>query len=67
MGTTFKRVCIKDYTIRDGATEFTIKRGEEYITSPEQPDGSVTVYSRYWCEAPVGIFAGAEQFTGRRG
>ena len=65
MATTFKRVCIRDYTIRDDDGEtFTIKRAKEYTTSPERPDGTVRVYSQYWVDVPADIFAGAVQFTG---
>lgn len=67
MATTFKRVCIEDYTIvaDDGAT-FTLTRGTEYTTSPEHADGTVRVYSRYWVNVPARIFAGAVQFSGPR-
>jgi hypothetical protein len=60
---TFKRVCIKDYTIKDpDGTEFTIHRTREYITSREK-DGEVRVFSTYWVWVPVEIFAGEVKFT----
>lgn len=56
---TFSRVCITDHTITDdNSTSFTIKRGKEYITSPEK-DGTVMVFSQYWVRVSVNIFAGA--------
>lgn len=57
---TFKRVCIKSYTITDEEGQsLTIERQREYLTSPEE-DGMVTVFSQYWVKVPVDIFAGEE-------
>ena len=62
--TTFKRVCIQDYSIRtaEGAV-FELKRCKEYITSAEQPDNTVVVFSSHWVTVPSSIFAGPVQFT----
>lgn len=63
MAKTFKRVCIKDYTVTDEeGTSFTVQRAKEYITSSER-DGVVVVFSQYWVTVPVEIFAGEQQFT----
>jgi hypothetical protein len=63
MATTFQRVCIEDYTVTDSeGTSFTVKRGREYITSPER-DGQVRVFSTFWVWVPVSIFAGERKFT----
>ena len=63
---TFNRICIKDFTVKDGDKSFTIERGKEYLTSevgsapviggckPEHD--CVTVFSRYWVVVPVYIF-----------
>lgn len=59
--TTFDRICIKDYVLKDQEeTVFIIKRGEKYTTSSEK-DGEVTVFSRFWVKVPVSIFAGEIQ------
>ena len=61
---TFKRICIKDF-VANG--HFTIKRGEEYLTSPvrlEIGHEFVTVYSSFWVyNVPANIFAGEQVFT----
>jgi hypothetical protein len=72
---TFKRICIKDFEIREDGKVFLIKRGEEYITSAvnEAPSivcdgavgGHVVVFSNYWVRVPIEYFAGEIQFTGR--
>lgn len=63
MAKTFKRVCIKSYTVTDGDKSFTIERAKEYITSPEH-NGTVTVFTQYWIPlVPVEIFAGEIEFT----
>lgn len=61
--TTFKRICIKDYTVSYSiGQELTLTRGKEYLTSNER-DGEVCVFSTFWVYVPVGLFAGAERFT----
>ena len=73
---TYKRICIKDYSIQDSeGTTFKVERGKEYITSEiavspsfmakelQPEDGHVTVFSTYWVKVPVSIFAGEEVFT----
>ena len=63
---TYNRICIKDHTIADSeGTEFTVKRGHEYLTSSDK-NGEVTVFADYWFKAPVDIFAGEIQFTGSK-
>ena len=61
--TTFNRVCIKDFCI-EGASgpEVELKRGHEYLTSKER-NKKVVVFSTYWVEVPVELFAGDVQFT----
>jgi len=60
---TYHRICIKDYEIKDseGAT-LSLKRGNEYATSKEEK-GEVVVFSNYWVNVPVSIFAGEVRFT----
>ena len=62
---TFKRVCVENYEIEDPDTHetFTVQRAKEYTTSAERPDGSLTVFSRYWVSVPARIFAGEIQLT----
>lgn len=62
---TYYRLCKEDYTIMDKeGISFTIKRGKEYLTS-EIIKGIVTVFSQYWVDVPIKIFAkdGVKQFT----
>ena len=59
---TFKRICIKDYTITEQDKTLTIKRGKEYTTTPED-NGIVTVFTMYWAQVPCNIFAGEIRFT----
>lgn len=63
---TFKRICIEDYVLEaENGDRLELKRGEEYITSPEhfdEPD-MVTVFASYWARVPMTIFAGARIFT----
>lgn len=70
---TFKRLCIRDYTITDDhGHSFTVKRGHEYLTSavdaapsigPAPEEGCVIVFSHYWAPVPVEVFAGEIEFT----
>ena len=61
---TFNRICLEDYEMEDGDRQFTLKRGQEYTTSPtREADETVMVFSRYWVRVPVRIFAGAKRFT----
>ncbi len=63
MARTFQRICIKDYTLTaQNGDCLQLKRGKEYITSPEQ-DGQVRVFSSYWAWVPADIFAGEQVFT----
>lgn len=60
---TFKRICIKDWEISDKyGNKFCVKRGKEYLTS-DQEQGDVTVFSDYWVNVPVSIFAGEIEYT----
>lgn len=60
---TWKRICVKDWTITDGRKVLHLKRGKEYLTSGEQ-GGTVTVFSKYWASGvPVHIFAAEVVFT----
>ena len=54
---TFKRICLKDYTVTaENGDSFTVKRGKEYLTSavnessalgPEAIKGCVIVFADY--------------------
>ena len=57
---TYKRICLKDYTIEDSeGTKFTIKRGKEYLTSPITKDNTLTIFSKYWINGiPSNLFGG---------
>lgn len=62
--TTFKRVCIKDWSISaTNGDRLDLKRGEEYITSDRHDDETCTVFSTYWVRTPLSIWAGEEKFT----
>lgn len=59
---TFQRICVEDYTIHDGEKQFTLQRGHEYTTSSvREEDGTVKVFSTYWVDVPVTIFAGVRE------
>lgn len=61
---TFQRICIKDMKFNDLLNqEFKIERGREYITSEADENGFVTVFSTYWVNIPVELFAGEKIFT----
>lgn len=51
----FKRICVRDETFVDGEKSITLKRGQEYTTSAEHGDGTVTVFTTYWFRAPVDL------------
>lgn len=60
---TFKRICIKDYTIEDDiGQKLELKRGKEYTTSSEI-NKKVVVFSTFWVRVPVKLFAGEQVFT----
>lgn len=62
--TTWNRICIKEYTIKaENGDELQLKRGREYLTSPATGSGNVWVFSTFWVQAPVDIFAGEQKFT----
>lgn len=61
---TYKRICIEDFVLEaKNGDRLELKRGKEYITSPERDNGEVTVFSRYWAPVPSRIFAGAVRYT----
>ena len=70
---TFKRICIKDFAITDDENNtFSMKRGEEYITSavsaspsigPEPVKDHVIVFSNYWVPVSIEYFSGHQEFT----
>jgi len=61
---TFNRICIKTHKLVDGnGNEFTLKRGQEYLTSSVDKSNDVMIFSNYWVHAPVSIFAGEIEFT----
>ena len=65
---TFKRICIRDYTVKDKVgNQASVFRGKEYITSevndapkmgPEPVVDHVIVFSNFWFPVPVEHFAG---------
>lgn len=55
---TFKRICIRDYTVTDGTNSLTLHRGQEYTTSGLKGGEDVVVFSTFWVSVPVSIFAG---------
>lgn len=59
---TFKRICIKDYSIEEDNRKLNLVRGKEYTTS-ESNNGMVTVFTTYWAKVPVNIFASEIIFT----
>ena len=70
---TFRRICIKDFTVVDGDKSFTVERGKEYLTSAidsapvvggvKPKKDCVTVFSKYWLTVPIDNFAGEQQYT----
>jgi len=58
MAETYKRICIKYYTLTaENGDTFTVKRGTEYLTSAERQNGDVTVFCSYWVSIPINVFA----------
>ena len=63
---TFKRICIQTTVLEaQNGDRQALRRGEEYVTSPEDTDGNVVVFDRFWARFPVALFAGAVEFTPR--
>ena len=61
---TYQRICIKDHTITaENGDSQTVKRGKEYITSPVDKEGNVTVFSTFWVPMSLDLFAGERLFT----
>ena len=61
---TYNRICVEDYAVTDReGTVAEVQRGKEYLTSATGPDGTVTVFSRYWFPVPVSKFGGEQRFT----
>jgi hypothetical protein len=60
MAKVFRAICLEDFTpAPEEDASFTLKRGREYIISPER-DGQVRVFTRYWVWVPARVFAGRE-------
>lgn len=60
---TWKRICIKDYTVKDSVGQCVdLQRGSEYITGSEE-NGRTMVFTKYWVDVPIELFAGAVRFT----
>ena len=64
---TFKRICKKNFTVEDEkGNSFTIKKGDEYITSakdaacaahgPDPKKDYIVVFDIHWILAPLEIF-----------
>jgi hypothetical protein len=53
----YKRICLKDWHIeaKNGDRQ-NLTRGEKYTTSASRSDGTVTVFSSFWVQAPIDIF-----------
>lgn len=71
---TFKRICLKDYSVSDGGKHLDLVRGEQYITSavndapkmgPSAVKGHVIVFSDYWTAIPEDVFDEGIIFTQR--
>ena len=61
---TFKRICIKDFELESRiGQKFSIKQGEEYLTSSIDENNNVMVFSSYWVNVPVSFFSGEVKFT----
>lgn len=63
---TYQRICLMDYTIVDeeNGRTLTLKRGQEYLTTPERLGGTVTVFATFWASGvPISLFAGEVLFT----
>lgn len=55
----YKRICLHDHMLTDQkGTSFTLKRGQEYITSGLLEDEAVLVFSEYWVKVPLKLFGG---------
>lgn len=65
MATTYKRICIEDYTVTDcEGKSVTLKRGQEYLTGEVGDGGTVLVFAgQYWPTVPASVLAGAVRFT----
>jgi hypothetical protein len=62
---TYRRICIEDYQlVAENGDTLVLTRGHEYITSDER-DGAVTVFTKFWVNVPVRLFAGEKVFTDR--
>lgn len=61
---TFKRICIKDWSITaNNGDHFEVTRGEEVITSSDNDDATCTVFKNFWVKVPINCFAGEIVFT----
>lgn len=61
---TYSRICIKDHTLKAKNGDLqSIKRGREYITSDIDENRKVMVFSTFWVNFDVSLFAGEEILT----
>jgi len=74
---TFKRLCIKDYSIAAANGDvLRLERGHVYLTSemraptaydrafvPGEVASVVTVFTGFWVPVPLSLFDGAMEFT----
>jgi len=64
MATTYRRICVRDYERSDSeGNRLELSRGREYLTSAENENGDVVVFTNFWVQVPVSIFAGEIRFT----
>jgi hypothetical protein len=55
----FTRICIQDWSITaENGDHFEVKRGNEYTTSADRPDGTCKVFGGFWVNVPLECFGG---------
>lgn len=53
----YDRICLKNWFIEaENGDRLELHRGKSYTTSASQPDGTVTVFSRFWVTVPLDVF-----------
>lgn len=53
----YERICLKDWHIEaQNGDRQDLTRGKTYTTSASMDDGTVTVFSSFWVQAPIDIF-----------
>ena len=60
---TYTRICLHDYHDEEHDMSIDLHRGHEYITSEEDENGTVVVFTSVWARVPVSLFAGEIVFT----